>query len=118
MSLREPNRPTPNDHVRQLLDQLRRATTATGRQATSFVDLCDRASIPRDLRARLLDRLVAERYVTREGDRVRLAEAGRQLAGAPPAPPSGAPAATPPPFDREARVRLPGSGTRPRRGAR
>ncbi|HET8626234.1 MAG TPA: hypothetical protein VFL91_02385 [Thermomicrobiales bacterium] len=118
MSLREPNRPTPNDHVRQVLDQLRRATTATGRPAAPFMELCDRASIPRDLRTRLLARLVAERYVTREGDLVHLTEAGRQAASAPPAPPSRAPAAPPPPFDREARVRLPGSGTRQRRGVR
>ena len=82
MSLHEPHRPTPNNYVYKVLDQLQRAITATGRPAAAFVDLCDRASIPRDLRRQLLDELVTGRYVTREGDDVQITKTGEQLAAA------------------------------------
>lgn len=118
MSLHEPHRPTPNTYDQQILAQLQRAITATGRPSAAFVELCDRASIPRDLRRQLLDQLVAGRYVTRQGDDVQITKAGQQLANSPFMPPAGALPGTPSPFDRESRVRLPGSGTRPRRGIR
>jgi hypothetical protein len=83
MSLHEPDRPTPNDYVHQVLDQLQRAVAATGRPSASFMALCDRASIPRDLRGPLLDRLVASRYVTRQGDNVAITRTGQQLVATP-----------------------------------
>jgi hypothetical protein len=118
MSLREPHRSTPNTYLQQILDQLQRATAATGRPAAAFGDLCDRASIPRDLRRQLLDQLVAGRYVTRQGDEVQLTPAGQQVANSSFVPPAGAPTRPPPRGDREDRVRLPGSGPRPRRRGR
>ncbi|MGN6359769.1 MAG: hypothetical protein ACTHMJ_06305 [Thermomicrobiales bacterium] len=81
MSLHEPHRPTPNNYVYQVLDQLQRAT-APGRPSAAFVDLCDRASIPRDLRKQLLDQLVTGRYVTRHGGDVQITKTGEQLAAA------------------------------------
>jgi superfamily II helicase len=86
MSLHEPQRPTPNDYVQQILAQFQRAVAVTGRPSASFVTVCDRASIPRDLRKQLLDELVTGQYVTREGDEVQLTKAGQQLVATLPNP--------------------------------
>ena len=83
MSLREPNRRRRPNYSRGFLLQLHREVTETGRQSVSFVEICDRASIPRDLRARLLADLVAENYVTREGDMVSITPAGITVATTP-----------------------------------
>jgi hypothetical protein len=115
MSLREPNLPTPNNHVRHFLERLIREARDTGHAAFPFADLCSRAGIPRDLREKLLASLLREKYVAREGDLVRITPAGTKLAGSPPtqSPPAD-PAGNPSPFDRESRIRTPGSGTRRR----
>jgi len=41
-------------------------------------------SIPRDLRAKLLEELVRDGYVAHQGDTVRLTESGKALATTPP----------------------------------
>jgi DNA-binding IclR family transcriptional regulator len=113
MSLREPNLPTPNDHVRHFLDRLTREARDTGRSAFPYAELCSRAGIPRDLREKLLVNLLREKYVSREGDLVRITPAGTKHAGSPvtQSPPVDK-ADNPSPFDRESRIRTPGSGTR------
>jgi hypothetical protein len=112
MSLREPNLPTPNDHIRRFLDRFTREARDTGRSAFSFTELSSRASIPRDLRERLLSNLLREEYVTREGDQVRITSAGMTLVATPLIPvPLGTPN-NPSPSDRQSRVRTPGDGTR------
>lgn len=81
--------------------------------AMDFGAVCDTASIPRDLRAPLLANLLRERHITREGDRVRLTEAGKQLARTPLTPPPPADTArNPSPRDGESRARMRGSRTR------
>jgi hypothetical protein len=50
-----------------LLLRLERERWSGGHATGSFQALCDVTSIPRDLRAKLLDQLLAELYVTREG---------------------------------------------------
>ncbi len=79
MSLNEPNRPTPNTYVRQVIDQVQRQATA-GLPPASFAELCSRASIPHDLRQQLLHDLLDEQYIVREGDHVRLAARGVESA--------------------------------------
>ncbi len=64
MGLNEPQRKQPNDYARLVVEQLHREVVSSGRQESSFTELCNRASIPRDLRAALLQRLLTERYVT------------------------------------------------------
>jgi hypothetical protein len=54
--------------------------------AMDFGTVCDTTSIPRDLRAKLLLHLLSEHYITREGDRVRITEAGKLLASSPATP--------------------------------
>jgi len=83
MSLHEPNLPTPNTYTRQFLDRLVRRAKDTGRPAFSFAEVCSQASIPRDLREKLLLSLLREKYITREGDLVRITPAGTKVAGVP-----------------------------------
>lgn len=106
MSFRQRQSRSPHSHVKQVLDRLHRETGAH-----SFAAICDRISIPRDLRSSLLEQLVSEGYVTREGDQVRLTEAGKQLATAPVTSPDN-PTQSPSPSDRESRVRTPSRGRR------
>jgi hypothetical protein len=99
-----------------VLLRLYRERRIGGNATSSFPMLCDVTSIPRDLRANLLDQLVSAQYVTREGDQIRITEAGQQQAAAPLMQPP--PADTTPnlsPFDSASRVRTPGSGPRSRR---
>ena len=71
-------------HCRRVLGQLYREQVATGCQSAAFTELCDQTDIPQELRARLLDMLVRERYLTQEQyGLVRLTEAGISLATAP-----------------------------------
>lgn len=80
MSLNEPRHSRPNNHVRLLIDRL----YSSRPRATSFMALCDRTSIPRDLRSILLQRLVSEKYVTAEGgDTISLTKKGTALAVSP-----------------------------------
>jgi predicted methyltransferase len=72
------------NHVRQVVDRLRRHARTGNRGYSSFAAICDMISIPHDLRAALLTQLVHEGYVTREGDRVRLTAAGEALVASPP----------------------------------
>ena len=98
---------SPDSHVKQVLDRLNQETGHT-----SFTHICDMISIPRDLRASLLDQLVREGHITAEGDRVRLTAAGKALATAPATPPPDGPSRNPSPRDGESRARMRGSGRR------
>lgn len=112
MTMRERHARPAGTRLKQVLDRLYRETGGGRRAADSFAAVCDMISIPRDLRAGLRDQLVRECYITSQGDRVRLTEAGKQLALAPlPPPPVAIP--TPSPADRESRVRTPRSAARP-----
>jgi hypothetical protein len=64
------------DHTRRFLDRLHRERTGRGAASLSFTALCDVTSIPRDLRAALLDALVGEGYVTRAGEVVTITPKG------------------------------------------
>jgi predicted methyltransferase len=64
--------------------RLQHEARAGGPAITAFATICDMVSIPRDLRAGLLEELVREGYVTRQGDTVRITEAGKALAAASP----------------------------------
>ncbi len=75
---------SPHSHVKQVLDRLVQEAGAGGRATTSFATICDRISIPRDLRASLLEQLVREGYVTLDGDKLIVTESGKALAGATP----------------------------------
>ena len=84
MSLHEPRRTHEADHTRRLLGRLQRELTERGRKTSSFADLCDMVSIPRDLRAPLLRALVGKGYVKPEGgDKVSITAAGTKLAISP-----------------------------------
>ncbi len=84
MGLNEPRRKQPNDYARLVLEQLHRVVVSSGRQESSFSELCNRASIPRDLRAALLQQLLSERYVTQAGrDTITITPKGTTLATAP-----------------------------------
>ena len=88
MSLHESPRDTPrftsqDDNARLLLAQIYREQVATGWRSALFSELCAHASIPGDQRARLLDQLLRERYLTQGSHGlVRLTEAGTLLATA------------------------------------
>ncbi len=75
---------SPESRVKQLLVRLQHEAGAGNRAITSFATICDMISIPRDLRAGLLEELVREGYVTREGDTVHITEVGKALAVSPP----------------------------------
>ena len=75
---------SPHSRVKQVLMRLQHEAGAGSRAITSFAAICDMVSIPRDLRASLLEQLVNEGYVTREGDTVRITEVGKALAVSPP----------------------------------
>ena len=102
---------SPHSHVKQVLDRLLREAGAGNRASTSFAAICDMLSIPRDLRASLLEQLVSAGYVTREGDKVRLTEAGTQLALAPVTEAPGT-IQNPSPLNSESRARMRGSDRR------
>ena len=70
---------SPESRVKQVLVRLQHEAGVGSRPITSFAAICDMVSIPRDLRAGLLEELVREGYVTREGDTVRITEAGKAL---------------------------------------
>ena len=97
---------SPHSHVKQVLDRLHRETGAH-----AFATICDRISIPRDLRPGLLEQLVTAGYITSEDDQVRLTEEGKQVAPAPVTSPDD-PTQNPSPSDRESRVRTPNRGKR------
>ncbi len=71
---------SPHSRVKQVLIRLHHEARAGSRAITSFAAICDMVSIPRDLRAGLLEELVREGYVTREGDTVHITESGKALA--------------------------------------
>ncbi len=84
MSFNDRHSRSPHSHVKQVLDRLVQETGAGGRDTTSFATICDRISIPRDLRASLLEQLVREGYVTHQGDTVHITHEGQELAAPPP----------------------------------
>ena len=75
---------SPHSHIKQVLDRLLREAGMGKRATSSFTTICDMISIPRDLRAGLLEELVREGYVTHQGDTVHITEAGKALAASPP----------------------------------
>jgi len=75
---------SPESRVKQVLARLQHEATAGNRAITAFAAICDMVSIPRDLRAGLLEELVNEGYVTRQGDTVHITEVGKALAASPP----------------------------------
>jgi len=75
---------SPHSHVKQVLMRLQHEAGAGRRTIASFATICDMVSIPRDLRAGLLEDLVREGYVTHQSDTVRITEAGKALAASPP----------------------------------
>ena len=83
MSLQEPHRRQSANYSRTFLDQLHRSLQGSSRQTASFVEICDRASIPRDLRTTLLNTLLTEKYITRNGDQVSITPAGKTVATTP-----------------------------------
>lgn len=109
MSLHEPNLRHRADYVQRLLARLQREAFDRGRTAHPFSRLCDMASIPHDLRAALLQRLVLHGHVQPEGgDLISLTAAGLQLASTPPVAASDNAS----PRDGESLARPPGGGTR------
>ena len=70
-------------HLATVLIRLYRERWIGGNATSSFQMLCDVTSIPRDLRAKLLDSLLTAQYVTREGDQVRITPAGTRVATTP-----------------------------------
>ena len=109
MSVTERHSRSPHRHVEQVLDRLYREASVGKRAITSFATICAMVSIPRDLRADLLEQLVGAGYVTREGDKVDLTETGTQLTIA---PVTDAPNTTqnPSPLDSASRARMRGGG--------
>ena len=69
-----------DNHVKLVIDRLYRIAASGTRQTASFTELCDMASIPRDLRAVLLDQMLDQHLVTREGDQIRITSTGTLLA--------------------------------------
>ena len=112
MTFNERTSRSSESHVKQFVARLYRQVGGVQQGSLAFAAICDMISTPRDLRAGLLAQLLAAGLVERAGDRVRLTEAGRQLAVA--APVADEAPATPSPHDRESRVRTPGSGNLPR----
>jgi len=84
MTFNERQLRSPHSRVKQVLDRLQQEAGAGKRAITPYATICDMISIPYDLRASLLEQLVREGHVTREGDRVRLIEAGKALAASSP----------------------------------
>lgn len=92
MSLREPNFKRPNNHAKLVLERLHGAAAAGLAGGTAFATLCERASIPRDLRLALLREMVTLGYVTEVSPgQIKITKKGTQLAVAPSA--SGGPTA-------------------------
>ena len=84
MSLHEPHRRHQTDHSQRLLARLQRELSERGRKTSSFSDVCDMVSIPRDLRAALLKTLMSKGYVKSEsGDQISMTAAGTKLATSP-----------------------------------
>lgn len=83
MTLRERQFRSTDSYLTIVLQRLRRASVVRQR-ASAFADLCDAASIPRDLRANLLRTLVGQGYATDEGHGfIRITPLGSQAAGTP-----------------------------------
>ncbi|HET8626235.1 MAG TPA: hypothetical protein VFL91_02390 [Thermomicrobiales bacterium] len=66
--------------VRPILARLQRETARGTPPTVAFAALCTALTVPADLRGRLLRRLLDAGYVTEEGGRVRLTEAGAACA--------------------------------------
>lgn len=83
MTLRERQFRSPDSYLTIVLQRLHRASIVRYR-ASAFQDLCDAASIPRDLRANLLRTLVSQGYATDEGHGlIRITALGSQVAVTP-----------------------------------
>jgi predicted methyltransferase len=100
---------SPDSRIKQLIDRIYREADARNAGTTSFAGICDMISIPRDLRAGLLDELVREGYLTAEDDRVRLTEAGKAIATTQTTAPLDDTPRNPSPNDSESRARMRGS---------
>lgn len=76
---------SPRTHLGMLLDRLRREQRADPQHASSFQEVCDMVSIPRDLRRALLGALLGAGYATDAGGgKVRLTALGGEAATAEP----------------------------------
>ena len=80
MTLRQRQDRPATTYLNTVLIRLYRELWIGGNATSSSQMLCDVTSIPRDLRAKLMDQLLAEHYVTREGDHVRITPAGTKIA--------------------------------------
>lgn len=77
---------SPRTHLGVVLERLQQEYATTTRQTSSFEEVCNMASIPRDLRKALLATLVDAGYATDEGHGlVRLTALGSETAATPPA---------------------------------
>jgi hypothetical protein len=70
-------------HLVTVLLRLYREMKIEGNVTSSYQMLCEVTSIPRDLRAKLMDQLLAEAYITRNGDQVSITPAGKTVATMP-----------------------------------
>ncbi len=84
MTMNQRQSRSSDSRVKQVLMRLHHEAGVGSRATTAFAAICDMVSIPRDLRASLLEELVNEGYVTRQGDTVRITESGKELAVSPP----------------------------------
>jgi predicted methyltransferase len=84
MTMNQRQSRSPDSRVKQVLMRLQHEAGAGSQAITSFAAICDMISIPRDLRAGLLEELVREGYVTRERDTVHITEVGKALVASPP----------------------------------
>jgi len=109
MTLNQREFRSPDSRVKQVLMRLQREAESGSRAIPSFAAICDITSIPRDLRAGLLEELVREGYVTRQGDTVCITEAGIALATEPVTSLPVAETRNPSPHDAESRARMRGS---------
>lgn len=76
---------SPRTYLGEILDRLQRAYCANGHSPSLFQEVCDMASIPRDLRRGLLLALLETGYATDEGAGwVRLTTIGSEVATTPP----------------------------------
>jgi predicted methyltransferase len=111
MTLNQRQFRSADSRIKQLIGRLYREADARNAGVASFSHICNMISIPRDLRAGLLDQLVREGYLTAEGDGVRLTEEGKASATTQTTAPDNT-STNPSPNDSESRARMRGSARR------
>ncbi len=96
MTVNERHSRSPHSHAKPVLDRLYKEPEPGS--PTPFATICDRSSIPRDLRPGLLEQLVGAGYVSSAGDRVRLHRGGEAVSHS---TPHGCSERDPQPFARQ-----------------